>query len=87
MKIIFNIPKSAIALASMILSDDMEQKTIDAAVKQCEENVTEIDVQDYAKRGGADNSEIQALNIGMAIVAIAKAAEGQSKTEHPKDDK
>ncbi len=35
MKIIINLPKSATALASMMLSDEKEQEVIDAAIKQC----------------------------------------------------
>ena len=85
MKVIINLPKSATALASMMLSDEMEQETIDAAVKQCEETPTEIDMADFAKRSGSDNSDLQAFNMGMAIIAIAKAAEEQ-KTKQPKDE-
>ena len=80
MKIIINLPKSATALASMMLSDDVEQERIDAAVKKCEEQPTEIDMADLAKQTGSDNSDLQAFNMGLAIVAIGKAL-GEQKNE------
>lgn len=86
MKIIINLPKSATALASMMLSDEKEQEVIDAAIKQCEETPTEIDMAEFVKQSGVDNSDLQAFNMGMALIAIAKAIEEQSK-EQPKADK
>ena len=85
MKVIINLPKSATALASMMLSDEMEQETIDAAVKQCEETPTEIDMADFEKQSGTDSSNLQAFNMVLAIIAIAKAAEEQ-KTKQSKDE-
>lgn len=85
MKVIINLPKSATALASMMLSDDMKKETIDAAVKQCEETPIEIDMAYFAKRSGTSNSDLQAFNMGLAIIAIAKAAEEQ-ETKQPKDE-
>lgn len=81
MKVIINLPKSATALASMMLSDEVEQERIDAAVKKCEEQPTEIDMADLAKQTGSDNSDIQAFNMAMAIVAIAKTIEELKKEE------
>lgn len=37
MKVIINLPNSATALASMMLSDSVKQEKIDAAIKKCEE--------------------------------------------------
>ena len=81
MKVIINLPKSATALASMMLSDDVEQGRIDAAVKKCEEQPTEIDMTDLAKQTGSDNSDLQALNMGLAIIAIGKVLGEQEKEE------
>lgn len=50
MKVIINLPKSATALAAMMLADEKEQETIDAAIKECEETPTEIDMTDFAKK-------------------------------------
>ena len=86
MKVIINLPNSATALASMMLSDTIPQEKIDAAVKQCEEQPTELDLGDLSKKSGQDNSDVQALAMGMAIFAIAKAIENQDKckeTDHP----
>ena len=44
MKIIINLPKSATALAAMMLADEKEQVAIDADIKECEETPTEIDM-------------------------------------------
>lgn len=74
MKIIIDIPNSAVALASMLLSDDMEQETIDAAVKRCEETPTELDMKLFAEKSGSDKSDLQAFSMGLAICAIAMAA-------------
>ena len=73
MKVIINLPKSATALASMMLSDSMEQGKIDEAVKWCEEHETEIDMADVAKQTGSDNSDLQAFNMGLALIALGKA--------------
>lgn len=81
MKVIINLPKSATALASMMLSDNVEQERIDAAVKKCEEQPTEIDMADLAKQTDSDNSDLQALNMGLAIIAIGKALGEQKKEE------
>lgn len=81
MKIINNLPKSATALASMMLADEKEQEAIDAAIKECEETPTEIDMADFAKKSGTDNSDLQAFNMGMALIAIAKVIEKQEKEE------
>ena len=87
MKVIINLPKSATAFASMMLSDEKEQEVIDAAVKQCEENPTEIDMAAFAKQTGQDNSDLQVFNMALALIAISKAIEEQSKSEQPKADK
>lgn len=87
MKVIINLPKSATALASMMLSDEKEQEVIDAAIKQCEEAPTEIDMASFTKQTGQDDSDIQAFNMALAIIAIAKAIEEQSKIEQPKAEK
>lgn len=87
MKVIINLPKLATALALMMLSDEKEQEVIDAAIKQCEENPTEIDMAAFAKQTGLDNSDLQVFNIGMALIAIAKVIEEQGKSEQPKADK
>lgn len=79
MKIIIDIPNSAVALASMLLSDDMEQETIDAAIKRCEETPTELDMKLFADKSGSDKSNIQGFNMGLAICAIAMAAEKLEK--------
>ena len=65
----------------MMLSDDVKHERIDAAVKKCEEQPTEIDMADLAKQTGCDNSDIQAFNMGLAIVAIGKVLGEQKKEE------
>ena len=79
MKIIINLPKSATALAAMMLADEKEQKAIDAAIKECEETPTEVDMADFAKKSGADSSDLQAFNMGMALIAIARVIKKQEK--------
>jgi uncharacterized protein with PhoU and TrkA domain len=81
MKIIINLPKSATALAAMMLADEKEQEAIDAAIKECEETPTEIDMADFAKKSGTDSSDLQAFNMGMALIAIARVIEKQEKEE------
>ena len=76
MKVIINLPKSATALAAMMLADEKEQKAIDAAIKQCEETPTEIDMADFTKWSSSD---VQAFNMGMALIAIARVIEKQEK--------
>lgn len=86
MKVIINLPNSATAFASMTLSDTLPQEKIDAAVKQCEEQPTEVDLGDVLKTSGQDNSDVQFFAMGMAIFAITKAIEKQDKckeTDHP----
>lgn len=79
MKIIINLPKSATALAAMMLADEKEQEAIDAAIKECEKTPTEIDMADFAKKSGTDSSDLQAFNMGMALIAIARVIEKQKK--------
>lgn len=79
MKIIINLPKSATALAAMMLADEKEQEAIDAAIKECEKTPTEIDMADFAKKSGTDSSDLQAFNMGMALIAIARVIEKQEK--------
>jgi hypothetical protein len=79
MKIIINLPKSATALAAMMLADEKEQEAIDAAIKECEETPTEVDMADFAKKSGTDSSDLQAFNMGMALIAIAGVIEKQEK--------
>lgn len=81
MKIIINLPKSATALAAMMLADEKEQVAIDAAIKECEETPTEIDLADFAKNGGIDRSDLQAFNMAMALIAIARVIEKQENEE------
>jgi uncharacterized protein with PhoU and TrkA domain len=81
MKIIINLPKSATALAAMMLADEKEQEAIDAAIKECEETPTEIDMTDFAKKSGTDSNDLQAFNMGMALIAIARVIEKQEKEE------
>ena len=81
MKIIINLPKSATALAAMMLADEKDQEAIDAAIKECEETPTEIDMADFAKKSGTDSSDLQAFNMGMALIAIARVIEKQEKEE------
>ena len=83
MKIIINLPKSATALAAMMLADEKEQEAIDAAIKECEETPTEVDMADFAKKSGTDSSDLQAFNMGMALIAIARVIEKQEKEEKP----
>ena len=86
MKVIINLPNSATALASMMLSDTLPQEKIDAAVKQCEEQPTELDLGDLLKKSGQDNSDVQAFEMAIAIFAISKAIENQDEckeTDHP----
>ena len=83
MKVIINLPKSATALASMMLSDEMDQNTIDEAIEKCEEAPFEIDMADFAKRYGQDNSDLQAFNMSLALIAIAKASEDLKKKKEP----
>lgn len=79
MKVVINLPKSATAYASMLLSDSMEQETIDNAIKQCEESPIEIDMNEVAKTTGQDNSDLQAFNMALAIIAIGKIISDQKK--------
>lgn len=79
MKVILTLPKSATALASMLLSDSMEQEKIDAAIEKCEESPVEIDMAEVAKQTGSDNSDLQAFNMGVALIALSKAIEGNEK--------
>ena len=83
MKIIINLPKSATALAAMMLADEKDQEAIDAAIKECEETPTEIDMADFAKKSGTDSSDLQAFNMGMALIAIARVIEKQEKEAKP----
>lgn len=83
MKIIINLPKSATALAAMMLADEKEQEAIDAAIKECEETPTEVDMADFAKKSGTDSSDLQAFNMGMAIIAISRVIEKQEKEAKP----
>lgn len=83
MKVIINLPKSATALAAMMLADEKEQEAIDAAIKECEETPTEIDMADFAKKSGTDSSDLQAFNMGMALIAIARVIEKQEKEAKP----
>ena len=85
MKIIIDIPNSAVALASMLLSDDMKQETIDAAVKRCEETPTELDMKLFAAKARSSNSDLQAFNMGLAICAIGMAVE-KLKNESKEED-
>lgn len=86
MKIIINLPKSATALAAMMLADEKEQEAIDAAMKQCEDNPTEIDMA-ALKTAGIDNSEVQAFNMGLALIAISKALEAQNNNKKAETEK
>lgn len=79
MKVIINLPKSSTALAAMMLADEKEQEAIDAAIEECEKTPTEIDMADFAKKSGTDSSELQAFNMGMALIAIAGVIEKQEK--------
>lgn len=79
MKIIINLPKSATALAAMMLADEKEQEAIDAAIEECDKTPTEIDMADFAKKSGTDSSDLQAFNMGMALIAIARVIEKQEK--------
>lgn len=83
MKVIINLPKSATALAAMMLADEKEQESIDAAIKECEETPTEIDMADFVKKSGTDSSDLQAFNMGMALIAIARVIEKQEKEAKP----
>ena len=75
MKIIINLPNSATALASCMLSGTMEQETIDAAIKRCNDSPVEIDMKDLENQSGADSSDLNMFNMALAIIAIAKKAE------------
>lgn len=83
MKVIINLPKSTTALAAMMLADEIEQEAIDAAIEECEKTPTEIDMADFAKKSGTDSSELQAFNMGMALIAIAGVIEKQEKEAKP----
>ena len=85
MKIIIDIPKSSVALASMLLSDNLEQETIDAAVKRCEETPTELDMKLFAEKSGSDKIDLQVFSMGLAICAIVTAAK-KLKNETKEDD-
>ena len=86
MKIILNLPKSATALASMMLADSVEQEQIDAAIEKCEEAPVEIDMKEFAEKSGSDSSDIQALNLGLALIALAKVSES-NKQNYEKQNK
>ena len=84
MKVILNLPKSAAALASMLLADDYEPEVIEASVKWCEENPTEIDLSNLKNNAGLGNSDIQAFNMGLAIMAIGLRLEEIKKQKEDK---
>ena len=82
MKIILEIPKSATALAAMMLSDSCSEEAIEKATKACEENPVELNLSsgDIASALG-DKSEIQAFNMGLALIALGVKLEEQKKEE------
>lgn len=41
---------------------------------------------DVAKQTGSDNSDLQALNMGLAIIALGKAFEDVDKNKEEKAD-
>ena len=65
----------------MLLADEMEQEKIGAAIKQCEESPVEIDMGELSKKTGSDNSDMQAFNMGIALVALAKVIESNEKEQ------
>lgn len=79
MKVILNLPKSATALASMLLADDVEQEKIDAAIQKCEEAPIEIDMAELSKKTGSDKSDLQVLQIGLALIALGSVIEENKK--------
>lgn len=70
MKIIMNLPKSAAAFAAMAMADNFKTEDIEAAIKMCEDSPTEIDLTVLKGNSGIDESDLQAFNTGIAIIAI-----------------
>jgi len=84
MKIILNLPKSAAALAAMFLADDYESEVIEATIKLCEENPTEIDISNIKEKLDLDDSDMQAFNMGLALIAISMRID---EVKNQKEDK
>lgn len=82
MKIILEIPKSAVALAAMVASDDFSEEVIEKATKACEENPVELDLTAGGFSSALfDKSDLQAFNMGLAIIAIVTKINEQEKEQ------
>lgn len=84
MKIILNLPKSASAFATMLMADDFKTEDIEAAIKMCEDSPTEIDLTVFKGNSGMDESDLQAFNMGFAIVAIGMRIDEIKKNKEAK---
>ena len=86
MKIILEIPKSAVALAAMVASDDYSEEVIEKATKACEENPVELDLTAGGLSSAlGDKSDLQAFNMGLALIAIATKIDEQKKEQKKED--
>ena len=82
MKIILEIPKSAVALAAMMCSDDYSEEAIEKATKACEENPVELDLSGSGIASAiGDKSDLQAFNMGLALIALGMKLKEQKKEE------
>ena len=82
MKIILEIPKSAVALAAMVASDDYSEEVIEKATKACEENPVELDLTKGSISSAlGDKSDLQAFNMGLALIAIATKISEQKEVD------
>lgn len=84
MKIILNLPKSASAFAAMFMADNFKTEDIEAAIKMCEDSPTEIDLTVLKGNSGIDESDLQAFNMGIAIVAIGMRIDENKKNKEDK---
>lgn len=84
MKIILNLPNSASAFAAMLMADDFKIEDIEAAIKMCEDSPTEIDLTVLKGNSGVDESDLQAFNMGIALVAIGMRIDEIKKNKEDK---
>lgn len=82
MKIILEIPKSAVGLAAMVCSDDYSEEAIEKATKACEESPVSLSLNLGAPgltTSGVDKSDLNTFNMAIAMLAIVKKIEEQKK--------
>lgn len=69
MKIVIEIPGTAIALAAAAAADEYSEETIKKAIEKCNDLPTEINLTAM----GMDKSDSLQLCMGLALFALAKA--------------